>query len=104
MTTDIGPGPLERYFALMERNDPGARPDNRRFAMRELFQGVPLDGREVLDVGAGDGRASLYAASAGARHVLALEPEAAGSSEGMQAHFDHSARELELSDRVEMQP
>ena len=30
-------------------------------------------------------RASLYAASAGARHVLALEPEAAGSSEGAAA-------------------
>jgi SAM-dependent methyltransferase len=48
---------------------------------------VPLEGASVLDIGAGDGRYSFYTAAAGARHVVALEPEIEGSTAGVREQF-----------------
>jgi SAM-dependent methyltransferase len=55
------------------------RPGNLAFSMEALIGQVPLHGARVLDVGGGAGFASLYAALAGAREVVCLEPSAAGS-------------------------
>jgi SAM-dependent methyltransferase len=52
-----------------------------------LYRDVPLNGMQVLDIGAGSGVFSLYAAAAGASRVVCLEPEAAGSREGKLATF-----------------
>jgi SAM-dependent methyltransferase len=69
----------ERYFAAAEAEWPVRRTGNLRFYLDYLFDGVDLRGARVLDIGAGGGRYSFYAAAAGAAHVVALEPEAAGS-------------------------
>lgn len=57
---------------------------------------IPLEGKRVLDIGGGDGRYSFYMAAAGAREVICLEPELAGSSEGMIASFEETKRQLNL--------
>src|SRR3954449_9617938 len=69
----------ERYFDLAEAEWPVRRAGNLRFYVDYLFEGVDLRGARVLDIGAGGGRYSFYAAAAGAARVVALEPEAAGS-------------------------
>jgi 2-polyprenyl-3-methyl-5-hydroxy-6-metoxy-1,4-benzoquinol methylase len=46
---------------------------------RQLYAGVELAGKRVLDVGCGNGRFALWAAAAGAARVLGLEPAMAGS-------------------------
>jgi SAM-dependent methyltransferase len=70
---------LQRYGEALQKM--GHRPGNVHFYMRYLFDGVDLRGTRVLDVGAGDGRFSFYAACAGATEVVGLEPDMAGSSD-----------------------
>lgn len=47
------------------------------------FENIDLKSKTVLDIGAGRGLFSAYAAHKGAEQVIALEPEIEGSSEGM---------------------
>jgi Predicted SAM-dependent methyltransferases len=77
---------LDAYFRVMEAR--GWSPGNARFYMRYLFDRVDLRGKAMLDVGAGDGRFSFYAACAGADCVVSLEPEAQGSDHGVTRGFD----------------
>ena len=76
---------MDAFFRLIEEN--GRSPGNVRFHSRFLFDGVELRGARFLDVGAGDGTWSLYAAAAGAARVVALEPEGAGSTAGVRDDF-----------------
>ena len=79
------PSTLDRYYDAIART--GRNPGNLRFFVDYLFEGVDLTGKTMLDVGAGDGRFSFYAAAAGAREVVSLEPDAAGSSGGQTGAF-----------------
>lgn len=74
----------------------GARPGNVRFHCDYLFDGIDLRGKTMLDIGAGDGRHSFYAACAGAKKVVSLEPEAEGSETGMQERFEQARSLLGL--------
>lgn len=79
---------VERYFSAVEAEWPERNVGNLRFYLDHLFDGVRLAGARVLDVGAGDGRYSFYAAAAGADRVVALEPEWDGSRERVRDRFD----------------
>jgi SAM-dependent methyltransferase len=94
-------GCLREYLAVV--SEWGYRPGNTLFHLRYLFDGVDFDGKVVLDVGAGNGWSSLYAACMGATRVVGLEPEAAGSSESAQAQFEHGIARIGL-DQVELIP
>jgi SAM-dependent methyltransferase len=91
----------ERYFSAAEAEWPVHRGGNLRFYLDYLFDGVDLDGARVLDIGAGGGRYSFYAAAAGAAHVVALEPEAAGSDAGVTAQFERFRERIGV-DSVEL--
>jgi 2-polyprenyl-3-methyl-5-hydroxy-6-metoxy-1,4-benzoquinol methylase len=54
-------------------------PSRLRWYLQRLFCDVPLQGQEVLDVGAGAGVFSAYMSVMGANQVLALEPLLNGS-------------------------
>ena len=73
----------------------GYSPGNARFYGDYLFRGVDLSGKTMLDIGAGEGLYSFYAACMGASKVVSLEPEAAGSSTGMAEVFERTASLLE---------
>jgi len=76
---------------------------NFDFELRDtIFGGVALDGRTVLDVGCGDGRMGMWAATHGARRVVGLEPEVEGSSAGVQNVFRHVAHDVGIEERVEL--
>lgn len=62
------------------------------FWIRESLRDVSLAGADVLDVGAGDGLFTRYIAEAGARRVVALEPEAAGSGAGAASVLERRVR------------
>lgn len=91
---------LLRYFAEIH----GARSAaNFDWVMRKgLFAGIDLEGKTMLDIGCGHGRMGLWAAAHGAYRVVGLEPEAEGSSRGMQDAFDAAARRVGLADSVEL--
>ncbi len=80
---------LDRYFGALQQL--GYVPGNVRFYVKYLFKGIDFTGKTMLDVGAGDGRFSYYAACAGASRVVSLEPEAAGSGTGRVDKFKRLA-------------
>jgi predicted RNA methylase len=79
---------LVSYFSTLTRDERlwSSEAALQRY-MRWLFQDVPLHGARVLDIGGGAGVFSFYAAAAGAREVLCLEPERQGGSTGMNEQF-----------------
>ena len=79
---------VEGYYSAVETEWPKRNVGNLRFHLDHLFDGVELSGARVLDVGAGDGLYSFYAAAKGADRVVALEPEADGSTAGVREHFE----------------
>jgi SAM-dependent methyltransferase len=94
---------VRAYFSALATEAPERNLGNLRFYLDYLFDGVPLRGRSVLDVGAGDGVYSFYAAASGAKRVVALEPEAAGSSAGVVDRFERMEQRLGL-DSVQLLP
>ena len=85
---------FERLSVLLSAA--GVRPGNFRFSATRIFEGVDLRGATVLDVGAGSGYSSFYAACAGAELVVSLEPEAAGSQAGVRHAFERGVSALGL--------
>ncbi|HEY1358242.1 MAG TPA: class I SAM-dependent methyltransferase [Thermoleophilaceae bacterium] len=94
-------GGLGDYFDTVAALWPDVRVGNHRFYLDYLFRDTSLEGKRVLDIGAGDGIYSLYAAGAGARQVVALEPEAAGSSADVTKKFREAAERMG-ADNVEL--
>jgi 2-polyprenyl-3-methyl-5-hydroxy-6-metoxy-1,4-benzoquinol methylase len=89
---------LENFFSSVVEE--GIRPSraNLRFYLDFLFDSVALEGNSVLDIGGGDGTLGFYARCAGAKQVVCLEPEEAGSSAGMTETFRRMQARLGLSE------
>lgn len=89
--------PIDRYFEVM--SDSGVYPNagNLKFYLGYLFEGLSFRGLSMLDVGAGVGLFGLYGAATGARNVVCLEPESAGSTSGVQRKFEELVRTLGLT-------
>jgi SAM-dependent methyltransferase len=81
----------------------GHDPGNLRFLLETTFEGIGFADRSVLDITAGDGTASFYAACAGAAKVVSVEPEGAGSGSGAGQRFTR-LRELLACQQVELRP
>ena len=62
-----------------------------------LFRGIPLNGKNVLDVGCGTGAFAIWAGLHGANRVLGIEPESDGSTSGTYAEFRRSIDILGLN-------
>jgi SAM-dependent methyltransferase len=91
----LDPGSVDHYFEVM--SDRAWSPGNLRFYLRYLFQDVDLEGKRMLDVGAGDGTFSLYAACQGAAEVVSLEPQEAGAKPDSRHLFETAAARLDLA-------
>lgn len=79
----------------------GKGPRRYRARAEYLFDGIPLSGRRVLDVGCGAGTYSLWAGLNGAEYVLGIEPELDGSRSGFLSRFRELIRAVGLDDVVE---
>lgn len=85
------------FEALATRRAGFASVERLRHRCRETFKGIDLAGKALLEIGAGLGVFSAYAAIAGARRVVALEPEAAGSTKGYASGIQELTSALGLT-------
>lgn len=91
------------YKAVLEAiSDYGGHPAEWQYYFEYLFEPVSLTGKAVLDVGGGIGRASFYAAGAGAFRVVCLEPEVEGSRNDMVRRAEKLRARLGLQHVVEI--
>jgi SAM-dependent methyltransferase len=84
----------EAFLRTLRRLGAVRREWMTRALMQSLFRGIDFRGRRVLDIGGGDGVYSFYAAAMGAREVVCLEPEAAGSIGGEARMFERIRGEM----------
>jgi SAM-dependent methyltransferase len=84
---------LRRFLELVQEqrffspNGTWGTSDRLRFFLDRLFDGIDVEGKRCLDVGAGNGVFSIALGLRGASEVCALEPEAAGSNSAMSERF-----------------
>ncbi|MCK5850206.1 MAG: class I SAM-dependent methyltransferase [Kiritimatiellae bacterium] len=76
---------VEKYFTTVFKEDilPSrtillSAKSALRFVLNDLFKGIEIDGKAILDIGGGSGIQSCYAACMNAREVVCLEPEGDG--------------------------
>lgn len=79
----------------------GDNPRHWRRYNEYLYRNTTFAGKSVIDIGGGVGRASYYAAAAGASRVLCVEPEAHGSHSDMLKRALAIGDEMGVRDRVE---
>jgi cyclopropane fatty-acyl-phospholipid synthase-like methyltransferase len=94
--SDQSASPMDRALRLAKQFGGYSSIERARFRCEQVFKGLDLSGKAVLEIGAGAGIFSAYAAASGARRVVALEPEIAGSTEGFQAQIHQVAEKLDL--------
>ncbi len=78
---------LEGYLSAVIKEGLYPSRGNLQFHLKTLFKNVPLENRQVLDIGGGSGLHSFYAACMGAKEVICLEPETEGSRSGRSVKF-----------------
>lgn len=94
MPTDRPESLKERFLQLAQELGGYGSASRAMFRCAEVFRAADLKGKSVLEIGAGAGVFSAYAAVSGARKVVALEPEVAGSTVGYKAKIEQMAQRL----------
>lgn len=72
-----------------------------RWRSEHLFQGLPLRGARVLDVGCGPGAFTIWPALNDAAYVLGIEPEIDGATSGTLGTLMHIVADCGVADRVD---
>ncbi|OQP53449.1 hypothetical protein A4H97_23680 [Niastella yeongjuensis] len=93
---------IDEFFDLVVKRKMYSSKANLQFYLDILFKNVTLAEREVLDVGGGSGLLSYYAAVKGAKRAVCLEPENAGSTNGMIKGFYELRKDFPASLPVEL--
>ena len=94
---------IDKYFTLVMEEDLCSSPANLRFYLNYLFKKISFDKKKMLDIGSGYGICSFYAACIGADEVICLEPELAGSSQGVIEKFNKLKLGLKIGDKIKLE-
>lgn len=82
----LSPTSIDTFFGVVPR-ELSSSAGRLRFYMDYVFDGVTFEDKSMLDIGAGIGMFSFYAACRGASKVVCLEPETEGSSHNITGRF-----------------
>lgn len=93
---------LQQAFAkYLDENDIWMSAERLDYSLNHFFKSYELSGKSVLEIGAGPGFSSVWCATHGASRVVAIEPEASGSTKGVKQEFERLAEAIHLGGRVE---
>lgn len=87
----------EIYFGSIKKIKPKESIFGLKSYLKRLFKKTNLEGKTVLDIGAGSGIYSCYMAMNGAKNVFSLEPEIEGSENNYIKKFQKLKDNLKLS-------
>lgn len=93
---------VEFYYDIVIKEKLYSNKGNLRFHLDTLFHGIDFVDKTVLEIGGGAGLLSFFAAFKGAKKVICLEPEAAGSSSKVTAKYNRLKQALKC-DNVELE-
>ncbi|MBH49895.1 MAG: hypothetical protein CMG69_03985 [Candidatus Marinimicrobia bacterium] len=96
--------PIDNFYNVLVENNYIKSRDKAERKFRFLFKNLDFTNKSVLDIGGGIGISSFYMASMGAREVINIEPEGAGSRTGMIEKFDKIKSQLNNVKNVLFQP
>lgn len=65
----------DQFVEAIKKESPSLLLGDLKYYLKELFRGVAFRGKTMLDIGSGVGIYSSFAAYAGAKRVVCLEPE-----------------------------
>jgi hypothetical protein len=83
------------YFNLMAENGFYSKAQRLKcYLEKQLFKGIDLNGKSVIDIGGGNGLFGFYAALNGASQVVVMEHEFDGSNSGMISGFNQISKIL----------
>jgi len=95
-----------RHFSLTEREVVAlglwpsfARLDHRA---RHFLGGTEVEGRDILEVGCGNGAFLIWCWAQGAKRCVGIEPEADGSKSGASNIFENAIQRLGCSHEVQL--
>jgi SAM-dependent methyltransferase len=86
---------LEMFRTIIER-DQGQRFDRLQWRIKHLMKGFEIQNANILDVGCGSGTYAIYLALLGAKHVVGIDPEGAGSVSGVKNAFLQRIEKLDI--------
>ncbi|MHC5059695.1 MAG: class I SAM-dependent methyltransferase [Planctomycetota bacterium] len=78
---------MQIFTTLSKLIDGRKTPQSVKYTCNEVFEGIDLAGKNLLEIGAGEGYLSAYA-SQYANHATAIEPQGQGSSEERASKID----------------
>jgi hypothetical protein len=94
---------IDKFFFLAFHEGLLPDPYGSRIYFNILFKNISFDKKTMIDIGGGAGLFSFYAASMGAKSVICIEPEAAGSKQGLIEKFKKLQSDLKTGDQVKLE-
>ncbi len=94
----------ELFYAIVLKHGLYSNESNLSTFLYKIFGDISFIGKNVLDIGGGDGLLSFYSVYKGASKAICLEPEAAGSAPGVNQRFITARSALFYEDRVTLLP
>lgn len=90
----------KRFYDYLRQNKIWWSPERLNYSLGLHFRGLQIDGKRILEIGAGHGLFSVWCASNGAKEIVAIEPEGAGSTSGVNKFFKECSNAIGLSEQV----
>lgn len=87
---------INKFASLAVKNNLYESKNKLLFRAKQVFSGIDLKDKSLLEIGCGDGAYSIWSRINGVRQVIGLEPEVDGSTSGSSKIFTELTNELNL--------
>jgi len=103
MKSDIEDKIIEKYYNIVIQDGLYSTKKRLNFYLNFIFDRANFVDKKMLDIGAGKGLFSFYAACKGAKRVVSIEPQAEGSKSDSIKKFEKILAELNLIETIQLE-